>query len=246
VNFAADGSIRLIPLHQPLVVAVGADGLIRLVAGDGEFGDDGDGGPATSARFGEIGAMALAPDGTLYLADHAFFRIRVVRPDGTVHPYAGSSVPGFLDGPAAEAQFASIDGLALAPDGTLYVADAANGMIRRVLPSGTVDTFAGTGAFGFAGDGGPALDATFNAPQGVALDADGTVYVSDTNNNRLRRVDPAGTIATIAGNGEGALAGDGGPALAASLNGPFGLTVDGDTLLVGDLFNSCARAIRLR
>jgi sugar lactone lactonase YvrE len=125
--------------------------------------------------------------------------------------------PSQLKGPA---------GIAAADDGTLVVADTINQRVRRIAPSGRIATIAGTGDNGFSGDGGPATRARFNDPTAVALGSDGSIYVADTGNDRVRVIRPNGTIATFAGSGEQGFAGDGGPATAAQLNAPAGLVVD--------------------
>ena len=132
---------------------------------------------------------------------------------------AGQVRPGFSGdgGPAVQASLSSPLGLALSPDGTLYVADQGNHRIRRISPTGIITTFAGTGA-GFGGDGGPATAARLYDPQDVALDPAGNLLVTDTSNARIRRITPAGVITTFAGTGRFAFAGDGGPPLLADMN----------------------------
>lgn len=125
--------------------------------------------------------------------------------------------PSQLKGPA---------GIAAGDDGSIVVADTINQRVRRISAAGRITTIAGTGDNGFAGDGGPAKDAAFNDPTAVALGADGSVYVADTGNNRVRAIRPDGTIATVAGSADQGFSGDGGPATSAQLNAPAGLVVD--------------------
>ncbi len=115
----------------------------------------------------------------------------------------------------------------VAPSGELYIADSGNERIRRVDPSGTISTMAGTGVPGYSGDGGPAVAAQFDGPRGLAGDGAGNLYVADDNNNRIRRIDPSGVITTVAGTGAADFSGDGGPARSAQLNHPRGVAVDG-------------------
>lgn len=195
------------------------DGLvITTVAGSGEAGYTGDGGPATQAMLGGPDAVAVGPDGTLYVSDGAR-HIRTVSPDGTITTIAGAGTSGFAGdgGPALEAQFATADsfwgsgGMTVAADGTVYVADRGNHRIRTIAPGGTVNTVAGsgpsvvdagdsTGMNGtFGGDGGPATAARLNNPSDVALGPDGTLYIADSYNYRIRAVAPDGVISTYAG-----------------------------------------------
>ncbi|MDA8185337.1 MAG: hypothetical protein M0035_13100, partial [Actinomycetota bacterium] len=132
----------------------------------------------------------------------------------------GSSGDG---GPATAAQLYYPRGLALAPDGSLYIADAGNHRVRRVDPSGIITTVAGTGEEGSSGDGGPATAARLRYPSALALAPDGSLYLADTSNHRVRRVDPSGIITTVAGTGEEGSSGDGGPATAAELRDPSAL-----------------------
>lgn len=147
-------------------------------------------------------------------------------------------------GPANQAGLDGPQDVAVAADGAYYIADFYNDRVRKVDPSGTITTIAGKGnAFtsnrgGFSGDGGPATDAELHGPDGVAVGPDGSVYIADRLNNRVRRVDPQGIITTIAGNGDSRTAGDGGPATAASLGGPNDLAISADGTIwvaAGDL-----------
>lgn len=147
---------------------------------------------------------------------------------------AGTGTSGFSGdtGPASAAQLSFPVGVTAAPGGGFFIADQVNSRVRRVAVDGTITTVAGDGSAGFSGDGGPATSAQFNAPSAVAVTADGSLLIADANNNRIRRVDPGGTISTVAGGG-GAL-GDGGPATSAQLAFPFEVAVqpDGGYLIV--------------
>ena len=159
----------------------------------------GDGGPAVQARLSGPRGMALDAAGNLYIAGNG--RIRKVDSSGTITTIAGSGRWGFSGdgGPAVQAQFRAPDDVAVDEAGNLYIADEQNNRIRRVNPSGTISTFAGTGEQGFAGDGGPAVEAQLAGPRGVAVDIAGNLYIADTGNHRIRKVDASGTISTIAG-----------------------------------------------
>ena len=154
----------------------------------------------------------------------------------TIQTVAGSSLVG--DGASAlNAQLSDAEGLGLDRQGNVYIADPANHRIRVVNRAGVIQTVAGIGFPGFSGDGGPAAQAQLNAPYSVAADAAGNVYIADLGNNRVRRVAPDGSISTIAGTGQAGSSGDGGPALAAQLNAPRNLAVDGGGNLYISEFN---------
>ena len=159
---------------------------------------------------------------------------------------AGTGAAGFSgDGDAAvQAQLSGPRDVAVDPHGVLYIADGDNHRIRKVDPSGRITTAAGSGSAGFGGDGGPAVAARLNTPHGVAIARDGSFFISDLYNNRIRRVDPSGVITTVAGNGGRGFAGDGGPATAAELFYPRAIAVGGDgAVYVADINNNRIRKI---
>lgn len=246
-GFLPDGSTVLVAYHDSRILRVDADGILENLAGALEVGLEGDGGPASAARFVELTAMVVAPDGSIIVSDDQAARVRVLRPDGIVDRVAGTR-PGYEGdgGPALEARFRRPTQMSLGADGSLFVADTYNHVIRRIDPEGIIETVVGTGDAGFEGDGGPATSAQLRNPGGVAVDADGTLYVADTRNHRIRRITPDGIITTVAGTGDAALAGDGGPAIDAALNEPSGLSLDGDSLLIADYANHSARVLYLR
>lgn len=247
LGFLPDDRLVIVSLHDPRVLRVEHDGTLVSIAGTGEAGDGGDGGPSTEATFQELAALAVAPDGSLFVSDSKANRVRVIRPDGQVYAYAGTGeVGGGGDGgPAVDAQLSSPAGLALDASGNLYVADMFNHRVRRVdAETGVIDTVAGTGARGFAGEGGPALAAELQWPRGVAVAPDGRLYIADTYNHRLRRVESDGTLVTVAGSARGH-AGDGGPAVEAQLDGPAYLEATGELLYVADMQNHVVRVLHL-
>ena len=146
----------------------------------------------------------------------------------TIDTVAGTGKRGFNGdgGPAVQAQLSRPHGLAVDSDGNLYIADVSNHRIRRVDPSGTITTIAGTGTRGYSGDNGPAVRAQLQFPSGVAVDRAGNLYIADTNNRRIRQVDPSGIITTFAGTGEEGPSGDGGPAVQAAIGTTERVTVD--------------------
>ncbi|WP_454828475.1 gluconolaconase [Pseudoxanthomonas wuyuanensis] len=211
---------------------------LELTAGDGIRGlRDG---PALQARFADPYGLAVAADGTRYVADAGDNnRIRTIAADGTVSTLAGGA-EGFADGVGSAAAFHTPSGLALDAAGNLYVADTGNHAIRKVTPQGAVTTLAGTGQAGFRD--GPGAQAQFNGPIGVAVDAGGRVYVADTYNDRIREIAPDGQVSTLAG-GErpGYQDGLGG---AARFDTPTGLALDAlGQLWIADTRNNAIRRL---
>jgi YD repeat-containing protein len=220
--------------------------VIDTVAGNGNYGFSGDGGPATAATLGGDNALAPALDGGLYIADAYNYRVRYVDTSGTIHTIAGTGDSGFSGdgGPAIAAQLGLPRGLAVGPDGSLYIADAANQRVRRIDGQGIITTIAGNGGYGSVGDGGPATDASLSGPSDVDVAPDGTVYIADTNANRIRRVSTNGIISTFAGNGTYGFSGDGGSAVAAQLSAPLSLAVAPDgSVYIADTANYSIRKV---
>ena len=202
------------------------DGVITTLAG----GEDGGEGSAMEGQFAAPRDVAVDSDGNLYVADTGNHQIQVIDDTGMVTRVAG--IEGLGDGgPATEARLLEPAGLALV-DGTIYITDTGNNRIRKVDADGIITTFAGSGERGDAGDDGPALEAQFNGPSLIAVDAEGSVYISDRLNHRVRKVDTNGTITNFAGSGERGpfedqtAIGDGGPATEARLILPTGLAFD--------------------
>ena len=225
----------------------GAQWRIYTIAGSG-LGDDG---PAVEARLRSPRGIALDGDGNLFIADSHNNRIRRVDRSGTISTVAGigSVGPegagfGGDGGPAVAAQLRLPRDVAVDDAGNLFIADTGNSRIRRVDRSGTITTVAGTGEIGYGGDGGPAVRAKLFGPEGVAVDGDGNLFIADSDNDRIRRVDPSGTITTVAGTGERGYSGDGGPAVRAQLGYPRGVAMDGDgNLFIADPGNSRVRRV---
>ena len=215
-------------------------GTIRTVAGNGDFGFSGDGGPAVAATFNNPRGLAVSPDGTLYIADTGNHRVRRVDGvTGVITTVAGSGVPGFAGdgGPATQAQVNAPQALALDRTGGLYLIDGGNHRIRRVdLATGFIRTVGGSGQPGFSGDGGPATQAQVANPQALAVDAQGNLLVADTFNDRARRIEVgSGTVTTIGGKGTSGLVGDGGPAIQVELVSPTDIDMDaGGNLFIAD------------
>ncbi len=182
---------------------VDSAGIITTVAGTGVAGYSGDNGPATQAQLRGAHGVVLSPDGSFYIADTGNHCIRRVSPTGIITTIAGTGTAGFGGdgGPAGQAQLNNPVRVAIGPDESIYLTDTGNHRIRRVGPDGIITTVAGTGVAGFNGDGGVATQAQLSSPSGIAVGPDGTLYVTDTGNNRVRRVSSEGIITTVAGNG---------------------------------------------
>ncbi|MER0443496.1 RICIN domain-containing protein [Streptomyces sp. Edi4] len=240
------GNVYVADADNNRVRRVTVDGKISTFAGSGAAGFDGDGGPAVSARLNSPHGVAVDGAGNVYVADADNNRVRRVTVDGKISTFAGSGAAGFDGdgGPAVSARLNSPHGVAVDGAGNVYVADADNNRVRKVTVDGKISTFAGSGAAGFDGDGGPAVSAQLDCPLGVVVDSAGILYVSDHNNHRVRKVTADGTISTVAGTGADGCGGDGGPAASAELNYPLGLAVDCvDALYIADYVNNRVRKV---
>ncbi len=218
--------------------------IITTVAGTGAGADSGDGGPAVNAGVSRPTGITVDAAGDLYFSS-SWSRVRkVIAGTGIIETVAGQFVTSFGgdNGPAVDALFWDPIPSAVDRSGNLYIADYENSRVRMVTAAmGIVTTVAGSGGCameappfnvlvcqsGFSGDGGPARDATLNYAESVALDLNGNLYIADTINHRIRRVDAStGLIYTIAGNGVNGFSGDGGPALTAEISFPVSVAVD--------------------
>lgn len=218
--------------HRPATLTV------STFAGSGQAGwVDGIG---TSASFYNPASVAIDAAGNLYVADHEYSVIRKVTPKAVVTTLAGSGSRGFADGQGMAASFFFPFGLAVDASGFIYVADYYNNRIRKISPAGLVTTLAGSGEQGAAD--GKGIEASFNGPRDVALDASGNVYVSDGENNLIRKISQDGVVTTFAGSGmPGAANGKGS---AASFYNPDGLAVDkAGNIYVADGLNCMIRKI---
>ncbi|MBI2505708.1 MAG: SMP-30/gluconolactonase/LRE family protein, partial [Candidatus Latescibacteria bacterium] len=191
-------------------------------------------------------ALSVDRQGRVLVADYAQRRVVVLQDQGALLPLAGNGLlrASGEGGPALNASLYQPFGLAYDPRGNLYIADRRNHLVRRVRPDGIIERVAGTGVPGFGGDGGPGRLALCNQPAGLAFDSQGSLYIADSDNHRIRKLSPDGTIQTVAGTGMPGFGGDGGPALIALLDQPAGLAFDSrGSLYIADSANRRIRKL---
>jgi uncharacterized protein (TIGR03437 family) len=230
---------------------VSAAGTVSTFAGNGNLGLSGDGGLATSATLTNPGAVATDSMGNVFIADSSNNVVRKVNSGGIISEVAGGApTVGYAGdgGPAIGAGMFLPYGVAEDSAGNIYIADVGDHRIRKVNSAGIISTFAGTGVSGYSGDGGPAISAKIGpvAHMGIAADSAGNVYFTDEGNNRVRMVNTAGIISTVAGNGLASFSGDGGPATAAGISNPVDLALDSaGNLYIVDYGNNRIRKVAL-
>jgi sugar lactone lactonase YvrE len=270
VVFDAQGGLVVAAWHNSRIKRVDLGTLIMEdIAGTGARSYGGDDGPAKSCDLNLPVSVVYDPAGNLLVSDQANQRIRRIDPAGMISTWAGSGMRGFSGdgGPAREAKFSLPIGqrghpaghITLAPDGALYLADTENNRIRRIGADGMVSTVAGVGTHGAGGDGGPAVAAELAYPVDVAIGPEGALYIADTENHCIRKVE-GGNISTVAGvcgqcsgllddpcrcpSTDAACIGDGGPAARARLKHPTGIAFDDrGNLYIADTLNHRIRVI---
>ncbi len=220
--------------------------IISTIAGvGGSCAFSGDGGFATSAQTC-VQSVASDALGNIYISEYGGSRIRKVNTSGIITTFAGTGIAGF-SGDGGLATLAQIDhptGITVDVNGNVYISDWTNNRIRKVDASGIITTFAGTGVGGFSGDGGSAISAQINYPNGLAVDASGSIYIADKVNHRIRKINSSGIITTVVGNGTQGYSGDGGLATAAEINLPLDVEFDGlGNMFVLDTYNQRIRKI---
>ena len=240
----AQGTVYVTDASNHRIRKITAAGVVSTLAGTGAPGlvD----GPGATAQFNLPTGIAVDALGTVYVADTYNNCIRTISPAGVVSTWAGAAGKGLQDGSVAAAKFWQPTGLALDQQGALYVADSNNQRIRKITAQGVVSTLAGSGPSQVQNAGenfadGPAGTALFYYPSGVAVDGQGTVYVADYQNNRIRKITAQGVVSTVAGSTGGYTDGD---AAQAKFLYPTGVAVDaGGVLYVTDYGNGCLRRI---
>ena len=248
VGWSADGNLCVQPQHEGRVICLDSEGNVALRAGTGVIADSGDDGPALEAEMGYGGGLAFGDDGTLFISDSTFSRVRRVTPDGTIETLLGTGAAGQGNpGLGIDMTLRFPERLALdEASNQLYVADTFNHRVIRVdLDSGIAHLHAGTGNEGSGGDGGPATESTLNQPVGLAIGPSGGLLVSERRGHVVRHIDASGTIETIAGTGVPGTTVDPRAPLSTELTGPAGIswTATGD-LLVAEQFGHRILVIR--
>jgi sugar lactone lactonase YvrE len=256
VTVDSQGRILIADTRNGRIRRVELDGTLRTLAGttlpwdagEGRW-DKGDNGPANSASFGGIEAVAVDRQDNIYVGDVSFGRIRKIDAQtGVITTVAGLGIPGYSGdgGPAALARIGAPTAICFDGLGNLYFADRANHVVRRIGGDGIITTVVGCGQAGFTPDGTLAATAAIDTPCGLTIAPDGTLYFADSRNNRVRRVNGDGRLETVAG---GEVAGDGGEgelARLALLNEPHGLAWWGEEiLLISDHYNNRIKAVRV-
>jgi uncharacterized protein (TIGR03437 family) len=240
------GNVYIPDSSNSRVRKVSPAGIITTVVGNGLVGSGGDGGLATSASLNYPEAVVFDSAGDYYVADEGANVVRKVSTSGIISTAVGTGAANYTGdgGPAVSATLDGPVGVAMDAAGDLYISDQVNNVIRKVDTSGVINTVAGTGAFGFGGDGGPAIKAEFAYPASIGIDAAGNVYIPDVNNNRVRVLLTNGNITTVAGNGNESYTGDGGPAVNASLNVLRSVSVaPNGNVYIGDFGNNVVRML---
>ena len=242
VALDTNGNLYIADTFNARIRRVNSNGIITTVAGGAPCCDLGDGGPATSAFIGLTFDVALDTAGNIYIADRQNERIRKVDTNGIITTLAGGGDDFPANGlPATRVALNSPDGVGVDTSGNIYIADRQNNLVHKVSPDGTLTIVAGTGEFGFSGDGGPATSATLLEPTRVAVDASGSIYISESFGD-VRRVTPDGIINTFIGGSGEQFAGDGGPSNAAGISGPSAVAFD----LAGNVYLADSGNDRIR
>ena len=240
------GNLFIADTYNQRIRKVDVNGIITTVVGNGSASFSGDGNAATNAALNYPAGVAVDNGGNLFIADSSNHRIRKVDVNGIIATAAGNGSASFSgDGNAAtNAALNYPGGVAVDNGGNLFIADSLIQRIRKVDVNGIITTVAGNGSAGFSGDGNAAINAALYYPGGVAVDNAGNLFITDSSNNRIRKVDVNGIISTAAGNGSAGFSGDGNGAANAALYYPFGVGLDnGGNLFIADTYNHRVRKV---
>ncbi len=241
------GNLFIADSYNTVIREVDTNGIITTVAGGGAS-QPGDGGLATNASLAFPSGVVVDGNGNLFIADAGSEVIRKVSANAVITTVAGNGTNSYTGdgGPATNASLASPSGMAVDVSGNLFIADFGNNVIREVGTNGIITTMAGNEVYGYSGDGGPATNASLASPSGVAVDANGNLFIADSGNNVIREVDINGTITTMSGNGVAGYSGDGGAATNAELWNPVGVAVDANgNEFIADAGNNRIREVSL-
>jgi sugar lactone lactonase YvrE len=243
------GNIYVSDFSANRVRKIAPNGVISTFAGTGISGFTGDGGPANAAEISYPNGLVVDSAGDVIIADGGNARIRKVDPTGIITTIAGTGVFGDTGdgGPAIQAEIGQAFGMWIDNSGNIFFADVGNCVVRRIDSAAIIHAVAGDFAAGcgYNGDGILATTATLNLPRGVATDPTGNVYIADTQNHRVRKVDTSGIISTFAGTGTSGFSGDGGLATLANIGSPRGLTFRQGTLYISNAGSSRIRFVPL-
>jgi len=247
MTFDSAGNLYIADNQQSVVFKITPSGAATVFAGNGSKGFSGDGGPATAAGLLEPEAVAADAAGNIYIADFHNERIRKVDRNGMITTFAGGGATDEGDGiPATSSTLFEPDGVTVDSTGILYFAEGGKNRIRKVTPDGIIHNIGNANSYGagYSGDGGPASQAQFREPAGLAVDRQNNLYVADRSNNRVRKIDSNGIVTTYAGNGQGGYHGDGGPATEAAISLPEALAFDSlGNLYIADWGNHVVRQV---
>ncbi len=245
--FDVSGNLYIADYQNNRIRKIDPSGIISTFAGTGAYASSGDGGLAINAQLWLPWGIAVDASGNVYVSEVNGHKIRKINTVGIISTFAGTGIGGFSGngGPAVNAQLHSPQGITFDALGNLYIADETNEQIRKITTTGIISTFAGTGAWGYSGDGGLATNAQLYGPTAIDFDAFGNAYIADYGNNRVRKVNTSGIISTFAGMGfPQGYSGDGGPAINAKLDYPYGIAVDAlGNVFISDFFNHRIRKV---
>lgn len=242
------GNVYLLDASNLRIRKINTLGIISTIAGGGTANS----GQATNAYLANPYGLAIDNQGNVYFAEADSNRIRKINTSGILSTIAGNGVAGFSGdgGQATAAEINFPEGVAIDILGNIYISDNGNSCVRKVNTSGIITTIIGNRTFNCNGDGGQATIAQIASPKGIAIDSFGNIYVCDGVCNKIRKVNTAGIIITVAGDGYGSgtgtggFSGDGGQATAAELNRPYGIALDGlGNLYIGDTNNKRVRKV---